>query len=81
MEHVPDAPWIREAEMWGMPPYDDPPDVHCPVCGKLCDTIYKDKFGDEVGCENCIVTEDAYEWDEERRQKEKESEEDRYESI
>ena len=26
MEQIPDAPYIREAERWGMPPYDDDPD-------------------------------------------------------
>ena len=70
MSQLPDAPWIREAEMYGYPPYDVP-DVHCPICGKECDTIYKDKFGDEVGCENCIVVEDAYEWDEEKKEAER----------
>ena len=24
MMQIPDAPWIREAEMYGMPPYDEP---------------------------------------------------------
>ena len=80
MEHVPDAPWIREAEQWGMPPYDDPPE--CPVCGKRCETIYMSRDSDEVyGCDMCMIGVDSYDWDEERKQKEKESEEDRYESI
>ena len=26
MEQIPDAPYIWEAERWGMPPYDDDPD-------------------------------------------------------
>jgi hypothetical protein len=26
MEQIPDAPWIREAERYGMPPYDDETD-------------------------------------------------------
>ena len=26
MSQIADAPWIREAEMYGMPPYDDDPD-------------------------------------------------------
>ena len=26
MEQIPDAPYIREAERWGMPPYGDDPD-------------------------------------------------------
>ena len=67
MAQIPDAPWIREAENWGYPPYDDP-EVHCPLCGKECDTIYKDKFGQECGCENCIVIEDAWDWAEEHKE-------------
>ena len=69
MEQVPDAPWIREAEMYGYPPYEIL-DVCCPVCGKECDTIYKDRFGDEVGCENCIETMDAGEWYDEKKESE-----------
>ena len=58
-DSIPDAPYIREAEMYGMP---SPDPVHCPVCGKECEEIYKDKDGDVVGCEHCVQSEDAYQW-------------------
>lgn len=61
MEHVPDAPWIREAETLGMPPYEDI-NVCCPVCGKVCEEIYEDKDGDVFGCEHCVKCRDAYQW-------------------
>lgn len=41
------------------PPEYDPP--ICPVCGSECDTLYRDKFGDIVGCDECISTVDAWE--------------------
>ena len=68
METVPDAPWIREAEMYGIPS-DDP--VHCPVCGEECETIYEDKFGTVFGCDECVCTRDAYDWAEEQREAER----------
>lgn len=65
---IPDAPWIRDAEQNGYPG-DDP--VECPVCGEECDTIYADMYGNVVGCENCVMKQDAWEWDEERREAER----------
>ena len=50
MEQVPDAPWIREAENDGMPPFDPPV---CPICGEECETIYADMTGDVFGCDRC----------------------------
>lgn len=55
---------------WGVhdypePPEDNPEDYpHCPVCGEWCDTIYKDRNREVVGCENCINTNDAWDCDE-----------------
>lgn len=64
---IPDAPWIREAERYGMPPYDDP-DTSCPVCGREhCETIYTDKFGEVVGCDECLTLWEPEEWHEEQR--------------
>ena len=54
----PDAPWIREAEMYGMP---SPDPVHCPHCGKECETIYTED-GDVIGCDKCIKSHDAWDW-------------------
>lgn len=62
MSGLPDAPWIREAEMCGMPPYDEGPDPVCPICGKECETIYADKDGDVFGCDECVKIWEAYEW-------------------
>lgn len=59
MEQIPDAPWIRQAENFGVPS-EEP--VRCPICGAETDIIYTDQMGDAVGCEWCIAAEDAYEW-------------------
>lgn len=32
----------------------------CPVCGKDCDTVYKDRDGTIFACENCVTIADAY---------------------
>lgn len=65
MEQIPDAPWIREAEMYGYP--DDEP-VHCPVCGEDCSTIYSDKYGNVFACDQCLCSTDAWEWAEDERE-------------
>lgn len=65
---MPDAPRIREAEMYGMPPYDDGPEPTCPFCGRDCETIYLDKDGNEFGCNVCIQTQDAWEWAKEKEE-------------
>ena len=59
MERIPDADWIRETEMTGMP---SPEPVHCPVCGGEIETIYTDKDGDVIGCDNCIKPHDIWDW-------------------
>ena len=62
MQQIPDAPWIRQAENWGPPPYDDDPEPTCPICGKECETIYTDKDGNAAGCEKCMTLWEAAEW-------------------
>lgn len=64
MEHVPDAPWIRDAEMNG---YPSPDPVYCPLCDEECLTIYRDRYGTVFGCDRCIEEQDAGEWAEEER--------------
>lgn len=47
----------------------EPPDYkvpRCPVCGEETYLIFIDKYGDVVGCEECITTRNAYEWQEEQ---------------
>lgn len=59
MTDLPDAPWIRDAEINGMP--EDPPPL-CPVCGEEAEDYYIDLAGDIIGCENCVRRKDAYEY-------------------
>lgn len=66
---LPDAPWIRDAELNGVPA-DDP--VLCPICGEECDTIFEDDDGTAFGCENCVRKRDAYDWFSEMRDGEEE---------
>lgn len=54
---IPDAPWIREAELHGEP--EEPAPI-CPCCGEECDTYYADSRGDIIGCDNCVRKLDAY---------------------
>ena len=61
MAQLPDAPWIREAEMHGVP--EPPPPVRCPVCRRECEWIFLDaKTDDPVGCDECIRKYPADDW-------------------
>ena len=33
----------------------------CPICGEETDTLYKNIYGETVGCDGCIRTVDAWE--------------------
>lgn len=59
MEQIPDAPWIRKAEMYGV---DDPDPVYCPVCGEECETVYMDRNGTVFACDCCLDQQDAGDW-------------------
>lgn len=39
----------------------------CPVCGEECVVVYRDRFGEYVGCNVCIEEKDACEWMEDQR--------------
>ena len=59
---VPDHPTIKNCENTGYPDGREAKEPICPRCGRECDTIYYDvRYGDIVGCENCISAEDAWE--------------------
>ena len=48
----------------GLRDYPDPPDYKvpcCPICGEQCEIIYKDKWGNICGCDDCIDALDAWE--------------------
>ena len=40
----------------------------CPICDRPCETIYIDKFGDVVGCDECIESREAWDWGEDARE-------------
>ena len=56
-----DAPYIVEAMEKGI---YSPDQVYCPLCERLCQTIYRDRLDRHqvVGCENCVMALDAYDW-------------------
>lgn len=57
---IADAPWIRNAEMYGV---DDGPVIECPICGsEHCEEIVLDENDNVLGCNLCTRTKDAYEW-------------------
>ena len=33
----------------------------CPVCGEQCETI-KRQDGEVIGCDKCVIDEDAWQW-------------------
>ena len=52
MIEIPDAPWIREAETYGMPDYDWTP--VCPLCGtRDVREAYYTPDGVLVACDAC----------------------------
>ena len=54
---------------WGVKDYPSPPERTqpiCPVCQQECGTVYLDRNGNVLGCDNCILELDAYEWLDER---------------
>lgn len=53
-----DDPIIRLLERDGIPGTED---VYCPICGESAEKIFKDRWGDIVGCDNCIEVMDAQE--------------------
>lgn len=69
MERLPDAPWIVEAETKGA---ESPEKVECPECGAECEYIYLDPSGYACGCDRCLKVRDAFDWLEERRQRDAE---------
>ena len=61
MQDIPDAPWIREAERFGMPESEA---LICPCCGKEAENFFLDSNDDIIGCDECIRMVDAFEWHE-----------------
>ena len=51
---------------WFVSDYPDPPMVkpmpRCPECGEECETLYRDSTGSIIGCDRCIDTLNAYDY-------------------
>ena len=64
--NLPDAPDIQRAERFGLAPGELPfepnEEVNCPVCGALCETVYRTQYGEIAGCDVCLRPIDAYDW-------------------
>lgn len=56
-------PEITNAQRTGYP-HGEPAYPHCPVCGKECETIYRDKYGEIFACDECVKKQDAAECEE-----------------
>ena len=55
MFETPDHPVIRNLERTGYPDGKEPTYPRCPICDAECDTIYRNKELDIVGCDVCIT--------------------------
>ena len=38
----------------------EPEPSKCPICGAECETVYKDYYGDIIGCNECVKEVDAW---------------------
>lgn len=52
---VADNPVIQNCQHTGYPDGKEPKVARCPVCGAECDTAYKTRNGDVVGCGECLT--------------------------
>lgn len=58
---VPDNPIVRNMERTGYPDGKEPTYPCCPVCGQECETVYKTKTLEVIGCDRCLRPVDAWE--------------------
>lgn len=59
ISQLPDAPYIRDAELNGMP---EDVTFNCPICNaENPDTFYL-VDGEIVGCDQCMESSDAWKW-------------------
>ena len=59
MMDIADAPWIRDAELNGMP---ESKDVYCPICNEENPEWFYVQSREIVGCSCCIDRYDPWEW-------------------
>lgn len=55
MRDLPDHPVIANMERTGHPDGKEPVPPLCPICGRECEIIYRDRDDHEIkGCDLCI---------------------------
>lgn len=62
MIDIPDAPWIRSMELYGVPDGEDLYNVYCPICGAENPDRFYTQGGDVIGCDECVNAEDPCDW-------------------
>ena len=46
--------------VWDYPePAKEEPEARCPVCGEVCGTVFRDRYFEIVGCDECVTVHDA----------------------
>ena len=50
-----DHPDIEACERTGYPDGQEPKYPHCPICGAECESVYRDKNMEIVGCDECLI--------------------------
>ena len=56
---LPDAPDIRQAELFGI---DEGQDVYCPICGEENPEWFYEADGEIIGCSECVHAVDPFDW-------------------
>lgn len=56
-----DHPVIENMERTGYPDGNEPVEVCCPVCGRVCDEVYCNEDDEVVGCSECLISRSPYE--------------------
>lgn len=57
-----DAPWIKQAELFGMPEAEEI-DYSCPICGEeKPEDFCFNNYGEIIGCNCCCHFRNAYEY-------------------
>lgn len=58
-----DDPIVSSMERTGYPPWSQPVEIECPVCGSTTmDDMFVDMFGNVVGCTDCVRREDPVDY-------------------
>jgi len=62
---------MSNTNIWDYPEPPTKSNPICPLCGCECYTIFL-RFGEVIGCDECVDNEDAYEWMKEQEEEQRE---------